>query len=80
MMTGSEQGLEVYLGHENIAKISLINDQLYWEYYDHWLHEGYAVSPHLPFYEKISPLNTQRFLRNLLPEGEVLEELVRSLY
>jgi len=37
------------------------------------------MSPHLPLQEKIPAVNVQRFLRNMLPEGNGLEELEQRL-
>lgn len=75
-MTGSEQCLDIYFGNNKIAKITLINDQLFWQYNLFWQRSGFPVSPHLPLHNDIPPLNVQRFLRNLLPEGNALEELI----
>ena len=61
-MIGAKQVLDVYLGKSQIAQLTLIDDQLYWNYYDNWKKKGYAVSPHLPLHEEIPPLNVQRFL------------------
>ena len=80
MMTGNERDLDVYLGKKNIAKLTLINDQLYWNYTEAWQQSGYAVSPNLPLWGEIPTLNVQRFLRNLLPEGNGLEELLHSFH
>ncbi|MGD9592934.1 MAG: HipA domain-containing protein, partial [Candidatus Berkiella sp.] len=75
-MTGSEHSLDVYVGKSPIAKLTLRNDQLLWQYNQKWQQTGYAVSPHLPLNNDIPPINVQRFLRNLLPEGNALDELV----
>lgn len=80
MMTGNERSLDVYLGKKNIAKLTLINDQLNWNYTETWQQSGYAVSPNLPLWGEIPTLNVQRFLRNLLPEGNGLEELLHSFH
>lgn len=79
-MIGDKQILDVYQGEDQIAHITLIEDQLYWSYNANWQKTGYAVSPHLPLYEDIPPLNVQRFLRNLLPEGNPLEVLVNIFH
>lgn len=75
-MIGDKQVLDVYQGEHQIAHIALIKDQVYWNYSASWQKTGYPVSPHLPLHEDIPPLNVQRFLRNLLPEGNPLEVLV----
>ncbi|CAM4489210.1 MAG: hypothetical protein LEGION0403_FIIPPAGN_00441 [Legionella sp.] len=79
-MIGDKQVLDVYQGEYQIAHITLIEDQLYWSYNANWQKTGYAVSPYLPLYEDIPPLNVQRFLRNLLPEGNPLEVLVNIFH
>ncbi|WP_412754730.1 HipA N-terminal domain-containing protein [Legionella donaldsonii] len=72
-MIGAKQTLDVYLGKKQIANIAFIEDQLYWKYNENWQKKGYAISPHLPLHQDIPSLNVQRFLRNLLPEGNPLE-------
>ena len=73
-MTGSNS-LDVLLASNVIAKLSLSNDQLEWNYTENWQQHGFAISPHLPLHKPIPTLNAQRFLRNLLPEGNALDEL-----
>lgn len=79
-MSGSDHGLSVYLGNHFIAELSITEDQLQWQYCDQWQQSGYAVSPHLPLDKKIPAINVQRFLRNLLPEGNALEELLHTFH
>ncbi|HAT1722565.1 TPA: type II toxin-antitoxin system HipA family toxin [Legionella pneumophila] len=79
-MIGDKSVLDVYLGESQIANITLMDDQLYWSYHESWQQTGYAISPHLPMHEDIPPLNVQRFLRNLLPEGNPLEVLVNVFH
>ena len=78
-MTGSEH-LDVILGKDRIAKISLKNDQLFWHYDEQWKQSGYAVSPHLPLLDDIPPQNVQKYLRNLLPEGNAFDELITAFH
>lgn len=80
MMSGDKQSLDVYLGEYPIAKITLVDDHIYWIYTEAWKKDGYAVSPHLPLQDDIPLSNVQRFLRNLLPEGNAFEELVRCFH
>ena len=75
-MNGAEPCLAVFLGTERIATLQLSDDQLQWHYAAAWQERGFALSPHLPLMAEIPPLNVQRFLRNLLPEGPGLEELL----
>ena len=79
-MSGNEHNLNVYLGKNIIAKLTLMNDQLHWHYSQEWQKSGYAISPHLPLQGDIPTLNVQRFLRNLLPEGHGFDELVSSFH
>lgn len=79
-MIGAKQTLDVYLGKNQIANIAFTEDQLYWKYNENWQKKGYAISPHLPLHQDIPSLNVQRFLRNLLPEGNPLEVLVNSFH
>lgn len=79
-MIGSDPFIEVILGKNKIAKVTLINDQLVWKYDQNWQQSGYAVSPYLPLQGEISSLNTQRFLRNYFPEGTALDELSRCFH
>lgn len=73
-MTGNSI-LDVFLDSKLIAKISSSNDQLSWKYVEDWTKNGYEISPWLPLELQIPKLNVQRFLRNLLPEGNALDEL-----
>ena len=76
MMNGADPGLRVFLGEQPIARLQQHEDQLLWHYEPHWLQQGFAISPHLPLETSPPPLNVQRFLRNLLPEGAGFEELL----
>ena len=66
--------LDFYLDSKLAAYLELKDDQLFWSYSDNWKANGFAVSPHLPLREEIPSINVQRFLRNLLPEGQPLDE------
>lgn len=79
-MSGDKQYLSVYLSDEKIADINIASDRLHWNYCQSWNDSGYAISPHLPLIETIRSLNVERFLKNLLPEGGALEELVNNLH
>lgn len=80
MPTDSEKVLNVFLGKELIAELTLLNDETYWNYNQAWADSGYMISPNLDFYVDIPAVNVQRFLRNLLPEGNGLEQLIRSFH
>lgn len=79
-MSGINAALDVYLGAELIAHFVLVNEQLNWNYSEKWSQSGYAISPHLPLSGSIPSVNVHRFLKNLLPEGNALEELIASFH
>jgi len=78
-MNGSETVLNVYLGKRVIANLSLHQDQFIWKYTSEWITEGFPVSPHLPLASDIPSVNINRFLRNLLPEGQAFDELIQNI-
>ena len=78
-MTGNESKLNVYLGEVIIADLLLEHDQIFLQYSQDWQTSGYAISPHLPLSGEIPTANVQRYLRNLFPEGEVLDTLLINL-
>ncbi|MFN7097741.1 MAG: HipA N-terminal domain-containing protein [Gammaproteobacteria bacterium] len=80
MMAGSEILLHVYLEKANIATLTLLNEDLQWHYSEAWQKSGYALSPHLPLHQDIPSINVQRFLRNLFPEGNGLDELLQIFH
>jgi serine/threonine-protein kinase HipA len=80
MMAGIEHSLAVYLSNKQIAELSLIDDKLYWHYGQEWQQTGYPLSPHLSLNNTIPSENVQRFLRNLMPEGNGFDELLRSFH
>lgn len=79
-MNGSDSVLEIYLGEKIIANLFLKEDQLFWQYTPDWLANGFSVSPHIPLRDDIPTININRFLRNLLPEGHVFDELLQNLH
>src|SRR3990167_4330533 len=78
-MTGNNSELNVYLGTNIIARLTLQLDQIFFQYTEDWKQSGFAISPHLPLSGEIPTTNIQRYLRNLFPEGEVLDVLMTSL-
>ena len=79
-MTGNKNELDVYLGGATIARLLLQDDQIFLQYSHDWRESGYPMSPHLPLSGEIPTANIQRYLRNLFPEGEVLETLLTNLH
>lgn len=71
--------LNVYSGRNIIARLTLQNDQLFLQYAPDWQNTGFAISPHLPLSGEIPTVNVQRYLRNLFPEGDVLDTLLINL-
>ena len=47
----------------------------YFEYDEHWEKNGFAISPHLGFADDYSSSSIKKFLENLIPEGEGLEDI-----
>jgi len=59
-----------------VGKISIDRDENYYFEYDKiWVEKGFAISPHLPFNGTYSSSTIKRFLENLIPEGEGLEDI-----
>jgi len=79
-MNGSESVLTVFLGKKAIADLLLTEEQLTWQHTDDWRQKGFPVSPHLPLSNDIPSININRFLRNMLPEGQAFDELIQSVH
>jgi len=59
-----------------VGKLSIDRDENYcFEYDKSWIENGFAISPHLPFNGTYSSSTIKRFLENLIPEGEGLEDI-----
>jgi serine/threonine-protein kinase HipA len=54
-------------------------DAFNFSYRPEWQNKGFPLSPHLPLFGEILPENTKIFLENLLPEGDALKKLARTL-
>ena len=68
--------LKVSMQNQVIGKISIDRDENYYFEYDKvWIENGFAISPHLPFNGTYSSSTIKRFLENLIPEGEGLEDI-----
>src|SRR5579864_6521295 len=78
-MTGNNNELNVYSGTDIIARLTLQFDQLFLQYTPDWQQSGFAISPHIPLSGEIPTAHVQRYIRNLFPEGEVLDILLTSL-
>lgn len=51
------------------------NDNYHFEYCKDWIESGFSISPHLQFNKKYTSTTVKRFLENLIPEGEGLEDI-----
>lgn len=78
-MIGHKNRLAIYLGHQVIAHLTLQDEALILQYTPDWQKSGYAISPHLPLTNQIPSINTQRYCRNLFPEGDLFEALLNNL-
>jgi serine/threonine-protein kinase HipA len=59
-----------------VGKISIDRDENYYFEYDKiWVEKGFAISPNLVFNGTYSSSTIKRFLENLIPEGEGLEDI-----
>ncbi len=76
-MTGYEHRLQVCLGEQPIGFLQTdAQGQLTLAYTAAWQAKGFAISPHLPLTSAASHPTVQRFLRNLLPEGQGFDILL----
>ena len=77
-MIGNKSRLTVFIAKQKVATITRNdNDELDWKYAVSWQHKGFPLSPALPLKSDIASVNVTRFLRNLLPEGGGLDELLQ---
>jgi len=57
-----------------IGNLLFENNEFKIEYFDDWIRNGFELSPHLSF-EKSKSEDIKNFLKNLLPEGENLDDI-----
>ena len=68
--------LKVSMQNQVVGKISIDRDENYYFEYDKiWVEKGFAISPNLVFNGTYSSSTIKRFLENLIPEGEGLEDI-----
>jgi len=68
--------LKVSMQDRVVGKISIDRDENYYFEYDKiWVEKGFAISPNLVFNGTYSSSTIKRFLENLIPEGEGLEDI-----
>ncbi|MEO1923365.1 MAG: HipA N-terminal domain-containing protein, partial [Nautiliaceae bacterium] len=66
--------LFITFNEDVIGELFFENNQFKLNYYDKWKKEGFELSPHLKF-ETSASENIKNFLKNLLPEGENLDDI-----
>lgn len=68
--------LKVSMQNQLVGQLSMDENENYHFVYDeYWQQEGFAISPHLAFNETFASLAIKRFLENLIPEGEGLDDI-----
>ena len=68
--------LKVSMQNKLVGYVTLDeNDNYSFEYCQEWIESGFAISPHLAFNKAYSSATVKRFLENLIPEGEGLEDI-----
>ncbi len=64
-----------------IGILSVDENEIYHFTYDtEWEQGGFAISPHLGFFDNYSSPTIKKFLENLIPEGEGLEEIASFIH
>ncbi|MBX3041636.1 MAG: HipA domain-containing protein [Bdellovibrionaceae bacterium] len=79
--TLTSPSLLIFHEDREVAELSyhLDTETFHLVYSADWVKKGFPLSPHLPLFGEIPPENTKKFLENLLPEGDVLKTLARTL-
>lgn len=68
--------LKVSMQGQIVGKLSIDEDEnYYFEYHQNWMDMGFPISPHFPFNGDFTSITIKRFLENLIPEGEGLEDI-----
>jgi len=61
---------------QTVGQLSIDKDENYhFEYDENWIEKGFAISPHLSFNSQYTSSTIKRFLENLIPEGEGLDDI-----
>ncbi|HRO68043.1 MAG TPA: HipA domain-containing protein [Pseudobdellovibrionaceae bacterium] len=81
MVAVENPSLAIFHEDREVAELSyhLGKETFHLLYSSEWLKKGFPLSPHLPLLADIPPENTRIFLENLLPEGDALKTLARTL-
>ena len=68
--------LKVSMQGKEVGKLSIDENEVYhFEYCQDWVNAGFAISPHLAFEHEYTSVTVKRFLENLIPEGEGLDDI-----
>jgi len=68
--------LKISIQSQIVGQLSIDKDEnYYFEYDKSWIEKGFAISPHLAFNSQYTSSTIKRFLENLIPEGEGLEDI-----
>lgn len=81
MVAKRNPSITIFYEHQEVAELfyHLDKEAFHLIYLPGWMKNGFPLSPHLPFFAEISPESIHKFLANLLPEGEALKNLTRTL-
>jgi len=61
---------------KDVGKLSIDeNEAYYFEYCEDWINSGFSISPYLLFGKEYASSTVKRFLENLIPEGEGLDDI-----
>lgn len=76
----SSQKLKIAFNQENVGELIFDTDKdtIEVKYTESWKKQGFPLSPHIPLDGEANTVTIRRFLENLFPEGEALEELLES--
>jgi serine/threonine-protein kinase HipA len=66
--------LFIIYNQETIGELTFDNNEFKLKYYDNWIKNGFELSPYLSF-ETVNSDDIKNFLKNLLPEGENLDDI-----
>ena len=64
----------ITFNEEIIGELIFENEEFRLNYFNSWKKNGFELSPHLSFDNSASE-NIKNFLKNLLPEGENLDDI-----
>ncbi len=68
--------LKVSMQRKLVGQVFLDESNNYhFEYCNDWIESGFSISPHMPFNKEYTSATVKRFLENLIPEGEGLEDI-----